>query len=1025
MSRPYGPLYEALYTQRLRVALEGAADPELRPLDGHEAPGLLARHVAQELVRVLQGLQGNPAQQADVANQVLEFLRSGAAHPVPEDVAVVIPPQELLSADRTQTPPRTVLPFSSSALLTRGRHEPNLAHELAREIATADRIDAIVSFVTMGGVRTLVDALEGYAASGRPLRLLTTTYMGATEAVALDRLARLPGVEVRVSFDARRSRLHAKAWLFRRDSGLDTAYVGSANWSRAALTEGQEWMIKASSGDLPDVIKKFVGTFDTLWSDPEFEAYHPDHPEQRARLVAALSAEAGGADGDGALTFFTLAPYPFQQAILDRLAAEREVHGRTRNLVVAATGTGKTMIAAFDYARRVGADRQLPRLLVLAHRKELLEQARTTFRQVLREGSFGEVLAEGRDPVDLDHLFATIQSFGRRSFIERLGASYWDHVIVDECHHAPADSYRMVMEQLRPRILVGLTATPERQDGRSLLDDFDGHVAAELRLWEALERRLLVPFEYHGLHDSVDLRDVAFTRGRYAVDGLDRVFTGDTTRAALVLAQLQKRVASVRDIRAIGFCVSVAHADFMAATFNRWGVPSMSLHGDSSDEERRRARAHLASREVNIIFTCDLYNEGVDLPFVDTLLLLRPTESATLFLQQLGRGLRLSDDKSSCLVLDFIGLHRQEFRFEIPLMALTGLPRGVLREAVAQQFPLLPSGCQLVLDRVSQQQVLDNLRRSLQGGLRRLVDELKAVASRAPGAPVSLAQFLKESGRDVGEVFTKDRSWSTLCRAVGWPVPPGGADEADLAGRLRMLLHLDDPERLRFYRDWLRGAPQAHVHGDAWAQMLAYAMFEQPNRFMTGAQLKELFEAHPAVRDDAESLFDVLLDRVGRTTPAVPGLWPWPLALHRTYLRREILTAVGHWHPHAKPSSREGVLRIKDQKLELLFVTLNKSDRHFTPTTSYDDYAVDATHFHWQSQSQTNAEGEAGRRYVEQATNGWQFVLCVRATTGDPFTVLGPVRYVRHEGSRPMSILWKLDVPMPGDCLREYLQFAS
>jgi len=168
MSRPYGPLYEALYTQRLRAALEGAADPELRPLDGHEAPGLLARHVAQELVRVLQGLQGNPAQQAGVANQVLEFLRSGAAHPVPADVAVVIPPQELLSADRTQTPPRTVLPFSSSALLTRGRHEPNLAHELAREIATADRIDAIVSFVTMGGVRTLVDALEGLCRERAP-----------------------------------------------------------------------------------------------------------------------------------------------------------------------------------------------------------------------------------------------------------------------------------------------------------------------------------------------------------------------------------------------------------------------------------------------------------------------------------------------------------------------------------------------------------------------------------------------------------------------------------------------------------------------------------------------------------------------------------------------------------------------------------------------------------------------------------------------------------------------------------------
>jgi hypothetical protein len=240
-----------------------------------------------------------------------------------------------------------------------------------------------------------------------------------------------------------------------------------------------------------------------------------------------------------------------------------------------------------------------------------------------------------------------------------------------------------------------------------------------------------------------------------------------------------------------------------------------------------------------------------------------------------------------------------------------------------------------------------------------------------------------------------------------------------------MLLHIDEPERLRFYREWLDGQHHPHVHGEAWVQMLAYAMFEQRDRFMTSAQLATLVDAHPAVREDLRQLFEVLLDRVGRLGVPTPARWPWPLAVHRTYNRREILTAVGHWNLQRKPESREGVLRLDDQKLELLFVTLNKSDRRFTATTSYDDYAVDASHFHWQSQSQTHAGGTAGRRYIEQATNGWRFVLCVRPTTEDAFTVLGPVQYVRHEGSRPMSILWKLEVPMPGDCLREFLQFAS
>ena len=414
--------------------------------------------------------------------------------------------------------------------------------------------------------------------------------------------------------------------------------------------------------------------FETSEADPD------------ARRVRASSSRSG--------------PIPFSSKFSNGFEAERTLHERRRNLVVAATGTGKTVIAAFDYQRQVNRSPLRPRLLFLAHREELLQQARDTFRHVLRDESFGELLAGGRDPAGFDYLFTTVQSFNSRGVLERFGADYWEYVVVDECHHVPAPSYQAFIDHIRPRLLLGLTATPERSDGRSLLPDFDGRIAAELRLWHALERQLLAPFEYYGLHDGVDLRGARWSRGTYAVEDLDLLYTGNDRRAEMVADQLRRRVGSdgLERCRALGFCVSVAHADFMARKFCELGIPALSVHGQSGREDRSRAPRALESRQVNVLFTCDLYNEGVDLPFVDTMLLLRPTSSPTLFLQQLGRGLRLHQDKQTCLVLDFIGQHRSEFRFDRLLSALTGFSRGSLREAVEQGFPTLPSGCHLDLD---------------------------------------------------------------------------------------------------------------------------------------------------------------------------------------------------------------------------------------------------------------------------------------------------------------------------------------
>lgn len=1028
-------LYEHLVTRGLAKELQSdrSSQSEIDAIDHSQSHEWLARHLAHEVELAIRSIRGDGAvsRQVRVVNHLLEELRRLVPDGPPEDESLDDPLRLLYSRYVGNPPPRTTLPFSRSTILTNAHGDPTFGHELLKELRTADEIDALISFVTVSGVRAIKPALEAFAQSGRPLRLLTTTYTGATDPEAIVDLARLPHVDVRISYDTRRTRLHAKAWLFNRKSGLHTAYIGSANLSNAALFHGNEWMMKAAAQDMGAVIDKFRGTFETLWNDGEFEAFDPYDPDHLRRLKAAISSERGGRKANRAFyappAFFTLRPYPYQAEILDRLVAERMEHGRRRNLVVAATGTGKTVIAAFDYARQIGSDGLRPRLLFLAHREEILHQARATFRNVLRDGAFGELLVRGHEPETYDHLFASIQSFNSRRLLERFGSDHWAYVVLDECHHAPADSYRAVMTGLSPAILLGLTATPERSDGRSLLPDFQGHIAAEVRLWQALERQLLAPFEYYGISDNTDLREVQWQRGAYSVDELSRIYSGNDRRAELVIEQTVKRVGKPLEMRALGFCVSVDHARFMARKFTEAGIPAIALHGASTPEERQQAPRDLELRKVNVIFTCDLFNEGVDLPYIDTLLFLRPTSSSTLFLQQLGRGLRLHEKKSNCLVLDFIGMHRQEFRFDAVLTALTGLPRGALEKATERDFPTLPHGCYVELDRVVREQVLGQLRRQLRGGRSKLVQELQQLMA-LERAPISIRRFLEATGRDLRDLYANGLSWNRLKRDAGLDAPPLGPEDEKLQSKLWQLLHLDDAEHLAALLNWLNTS-ELQAPTDPILQrrllMLAYQLFAAPSEKFPGESFVALLRRNPSCVDDLKQLFAYLLEEVDlpRTHP-LPHR-DWPLTLHRRYSRREILTAVGGWNGSAKPTSREGVYRLAEENAELLFVTLDKSAQVFTPTTSYEDYAISEELFHWQTQGNVTPTTPTGRRYIEQECNGAAFYLFVRETTKDVFTFLGPVHYVQHQGSRPISVTWRLKTPIPGKWLQRFMRLVA
>lgn len=1038
-------LYDLLITERLAAQLNLAA-ADVRALTA-DAAEVFADVLGRQLGAILEDVAGEDGErgqrQLELVNALLVALRErltldGQFSPLAEIVDLVAQPPRLLKAVQSdrQFPESPDIGLSAPWLFTAGKGSPSLLQEIRRELGSADQVDILVSFITVSGVRKLRDVLQqitALGADGQPrvrLRVLTTTYTGATEARALDELARLPGCEVRVSLDGRRTRLHAKAWLFHRTTGFGSAYVGSANLSGAALTGGLEWTVKLAQRSQGSLFSRAVAHFETLWADNEFQPYDPDNPDHRQALAVALGRESFVGEGAPTVVFFDLQPKSYQQDMLEQLGSERS-HGRCRNLVVAATGTGKTVVAAFDYRNTCQSAGGRPRLLFVAHREEILRQALRTYREVLRDPEFGELLTGGQEPERWDHLFATIDSVTSRDLVATAGAGYWHTVVVDECHRLAADRFDAFVTAVRPQLLLGLTATPERSDGQPIVQYFDarpdGSPAVELRLWHALDLQLLAPFEYYACDDDTDFSEVPWDcpGERQAIGNL---VSANDVRARLVVNEWRRLASEPRRSRAIVFCVSVAHAEFMAAALNRAGLPAACVVGSTSAEERRRAPMRLASGELCALVTVDLYNEGVDLPTVDTLLLLRPTQSPVLFQQQIGRGLRLAPGKESCLVLDFVGQHRVDFRFDRLLSSLTGLSRRELVDGVEKGFGSLPPGCHIHLQRKTREQVLRGLRSLTSNTWHRLRTELQAYVALRGRTGIRLADFLRDQALDLNDVYRagtgQARSgWTTLKRDAGLIASDVGPEEGYFSRRFADLLHMDDPGRLDLMSA-VGVASRTQTGLDAGCdplivQMLAYQIDGRHEQVGGSDAFVTRLSKHPEVGAELEELSGMLQVHSTLKSERIPGLDDLPLCLHAAYGIREILTAVGWLTATRRVPFQAGRLPLENRRTELLFVTLDKSEGYHE-RIAYHDYAISTERFHWQSQNSAGPDTPVGKRYLKGADSGWQFQLFVRTRRGEPYRACGPVTAGSVEGDRPMSIVWKLKRPLPVRLFREF-----
>lgn len=561
-----------------------------------------------------------------------------------------------------------------------------LYYQLKISMLKAERIDIIVSFLMESGVRMILKDLKAALDRGVQIRILTGNYLGITQPSALYLIKKELGnrVDLRFYNDKERS-FHPKSYIFHYKKGGEI-YIGSSNISRSALTSGIEWNYRFNSGDDKKNFCLFYETFVDLFEnhsilidDEELTRYSKNW--HKPAVSKDLAKYDNTEDADTKVEFL----YQPRGAQIEALYAleESRLEGATKGLVQAATGVGKTYLAAFDSAK-------YERVLFVAHREEILKQAAISFRNVRKSDDYGFFYSKNKD-TDKSVIFASVATLGKNEYLTEkfFAPDYFDYLVIDEFHHAVNEQYKRIVNYFRPKFLLGLTATPERMDGKNIYEICDYNVPYEISLKEAINKGALVPFHYYGIYDETDYSSLHLVKGHYDEKELNETYIGNVKRYDLIYKYYMK----YRSKMALGFCCSRRHAEEMAKEFCKRGIEAVAVYSNADgefSEDRDKAIEKLKNQEIKVIFSVDMFNEGVDIAALDMVMFLRPTESPIVFLQQLGRGLRTSKGKEYLNVLDFIGNYEKAGR--APLLLSGGKTFGE-RNAYNYNYIEYPDDC--------------------------------------------------------------------------------------------------------------------------------------------------------------------------------------------------------------------------------------------------------------------------------------------------------------------------------------------
>lgn len=1005
-------------------------------IEKEEAKVILSKYLQEVTKKSLNLIKNKDInKQIEVCNQIINYLSEQVEdkeikeNNIHKGGEILLSVEEKINKSKIKNNNiRPLTPISQSYLFTNSNNEPDLISELKREILSSDNIDILVSFIRWSGLRLIKDELIEHTQT-KKLRIITTSYMGASEFKAIKFLSELPNTEVKISYDTQRTRLHAKSYMFHRNTGFTTAYIGSSNISKDAMTTGLEWNMKVSEKDSKNIVDKFKATFESYFNDEEFKTFTEEDEEKlKTELKKARVSELKNENND--IVNIDVRPYHYQQEILDTLSVERDVLGHNKNLVVAATGVGKTVISAFDYKNFKSQNKgKVNRLLFIAHREDILSQSLKTFRTILRDRNFGGLYSGNFTPNNIDHVFMTIQTFNSKKFDECLDKEFYDFIIIDEFHHASAPSYQKILEHFKPKVLLGLTATPERMDGKDVLEYFDGRISSEMRLCEAIDKKLLSTFQYFCISDELDLSKLKWSKGGYDNKELTELLTIDKLnskkRADLVIRSLHDYISDIDEVVGLGFCVSIEHANFMANYFNDKKIPSVAISSKTTKDERDKAKSGLINGKYKFAFVVDLYNEGVDIPEVNTILFLRPTESLTVFLQQLGRGLRLSDNKECLTVLDYVGQAHKNYNFYEKFSSIARKKGKALKEEIESGFITIPKGCHLHMEKQAKEYILRNIN-SFINNKTTITNKIKTFEIES-GKKLNLENFIEFYNITLKEIYKTKNSFYRLCVNAKVKEEFSDIDEKYLSSGMIRLTNTDSVKLLKFWIETLQNYKNENKIAnltDSEEQMLLmlyYTLYTKSPKELGINNVIEFLKRLYSNRSMYEEILEVLkynLNHIKVKTLSDELKFESNLEVHSTYTKEQILAALGKNTIDKQYPLREGVLYIEEIKTDIFLITLNKVEKHFSPSTMYEDYAINDKLFNWQSQSRTSIDSPTGQRYINHMNTNNNILLFVRENKREdgitsPYIYLGPADIVSYSGSKPINIVWKLKNTLP------------
>lgn len=881
---------------------------------------------------------------------------------------------------------------------------------IERELAKCSSFDFSVAFITQSGIEGLMQVLQELEIAGVPGRILTTDYLAFSEPRALERLNRLSNVEVRmfpVQAEGQSQGFHTKGYLFHYPDGLSKILVGSANLTASALNVNHEWNLQVASTENGELLKDIQNEFDDLWSksislDEYIETYRRMYEDKRKVLAQ-----------QPIITFeqASLEPNSMQISFVGNLVSSIE-RGETRALLVSATGTGKTYAAAFAIR-----DLKPKRMLFLAHREQILRQSKESFERVLGKGSFGLLSGNSHD-IDSDYLFATMQTMAKDDVLSRSNPDDFDIIVIDEVHRAGSNSYQRIMDHFSPALYLGMTASPDRLDDFNIYELFDNNIVQEIRLSQALEEDLLCPFHYFGITDlSVD--------GEPIDDTTEFSHLVTDERINHILDRAEYFGYSGSRVKGLIFCRTIQEAEELSRRLNERGLRTLALSGNSSTpEQREEAVERLVADEgdpfygerLDYILSVDIFNEGVDIPEVNQVIMLRPTKSPVVFVQQLGRGLRKAHDKDFVVVLDFIGNYANNYMIPLALSGNRSYSKDDMRKFVMEGERIIPGASSVHFDEIARQRIFDSIDGSkvTMKMLKESYIDLKHKLGRIPRMfdfldhgemdPMlfvdkkrSYYRFLASAEKDYADALTEDEQLVVeyLSRNVANGMRPHEliallqvaqgetVDQEALGDELREYFSISlDKESFESTAGVLDKSflnTQSEKNTYSGMELIDF----DGERMGQGTSLEE-FLASPAFRDAFFDIIEFGLRRYEEKYSASDG----EFKLYEKYTRKDACRLL-NW-PTDDSSTIYGY-RVKHGSCPI-FVTYNKQD-DITSSTQYEDAFIDPDTFSWMTRSRLTLDSPEVKQIIEAQESGLKIHLFTKKSDseGGDFYYLGPV----------------------------------